>query len=130
MYIAIIIWLIMGAVASHFAAKRGRDPLAWFFLGTFFGFIAIIILFILQPINMKKKGNAVELEITPESVINLPVDYKLKDWFYIDSNGEQKGPVGFDAMNDLIKQKEIDNHTYIWCEGMHDWEKAEFLGIS
>lgn len=44
----------------------------------------------------------------------------MKDYFYIDNNGEQKGPISpmqFSMYN-------ISPDTLVWCEGMNDWTRA------
>lgn len=44
----------------------------------------------------------------------------MKDYFYIDSNNEQKGPISpmqFSMYN-------ITPDTFVWCEGMNDWTRA------
>lgn len=44
----------------------------------------------------------------------------MKDYFYIDTNNEQKGPISpmqFSTYN-------ITPDTLVWCEGMSDWTRA------
>ena len=44
----------------------------------------------------------------------------MKDYFYIDSNNEQKGPIS--PLNFSIYNVTPD--TLVWCEGMADWTRA------
>ena len=44
----------------------------------------------------------------------------MKDYFYIDSNNEQKGPIS--PLNFSIYN--ITPDTLVWCEGMADWTRA------
>lgn len=47
----------------------------------------------------------------------------MKDYFYIDSNNEQKGPIS--PLNFSIYNVTPD--TLVWCEGMADWTRAGSL---
>ena len=44
----------------------------------------------------------------------------MKNYFYIDKNGQQSGPVS----EDLLKQHGVTASTSVWCEGMSEWKKA------
>lgn len=44
----------------------------------------------------------------------------MKDYFYIDSNNEQKGPIS--PMQ--FAMHNITPDTLVWCEGMNDWTRA------
>ncbi len=43
------------------------------------------------------------------------------DYFLV-INEEQKGPFNIDKIKGLLQQKELDENTLIWKEGMDDWE--------
>ena len=47
----------------------------------------------------------------------------MKDYFYIDSNNVQKGPIS--PLNFSIYN--ITPDTLVWCEGMADWTRAGSL---
>lgn len=42
-------------------------------------------------------------------------------FFYIDSNNQQQGPVEIDNLVGLGLTPE----TYVWCQGMKDWQQAK-----
>lgn len=44
-------------------------------------------------------------------------------------DGKQAGPFSESEILQLINQKKINNETYIWHQGMKDWEKAESVPI-
>lgn len=44
----------------------------------------------------------------------------MKNYFYIDKNGQQAGPVSEDS----LKQHGVVADTLVWCEGMSEWKKA------
>lgn len=44
----------------------------------------------------------------------------MKNYYYIDTNGQQAGPV----MADELIQHGVTADTFVWREGMSNWEKA------
>ncbi len=44
------------------------------------------------------------------------------DWFYVD-NGKSAGPYSETAMRSLIEQRVLSADTYVWKEGMNDWQR-------
>ena len=42
-------------------------------------------------------------------------------WYYIDENGDKKGPFSFDELKDA----HLSEDTLVWTESMQDWEKAK-----
>ncbi len=59
----LLIYLAFGGVAAAIASSKGRNPVAWFFIGTFFSCIAIIILLCLPNLKeMKAKEERLEEE--------------------------------------------------------------------
>jgi hypothetical protein len=42
-------------------------------------------------------------------------------WYYIDANGERRGPVSKDSLLKLWEKGEITSTTDVWKEGMTDW---------
>lgn len=46
----------------------------------------------------------------------------MKQYFYIDSNNQQVGPVGEDVLWSLVHGGKISPQTYIWAEGMPGWQ--------
>jgi hypothetical protein len=46
-----------------------------------------------------------------------------KKWYFIDKDGDKKGPYSFDE----ISKREIKENTLIWTEGMMDWKEAKII---
>ena len=44
----------------------------------------------------------------------------MKNYFYIDRNGQQSGPISEDS----LKQHGVVADTLVWCVGMSEWKKA------
>jgi len=120
--LTIIVGLILGAWASVMADNRGRDSTVWFFLGFCFGILAIAVLFILPNLAEKEEEEPSVAVPAPEPLIEDP---EMKDWYYLDLNNEQAGPVSFDILLELYENKKISSTTYVWCEGMEEWKTLE-----
>lgn len=45
----------------------------------------------------------------------------MKQYFYIDSNNQQFGPINEDALMDLMQCGAISRQTLIWTEGLEGW---------
>lgn len=141
--ISMFLWLLMGAITSYVAAKRGRDPFIWFAIGILLGLIGLFILVLLPPYtpgSEKKEGDAaissdqdtgagsnlVSLVITP-AAIPSKYDFVGKDWFYIDENGQQQGSITYHTLKTLWIEKKIETETFVWSEGMPEWKKIGSL---
>mmetsp|Transcript_31812 Transcript_31812/g.77526 ORF Transcript_31812/g.77526 Transcript_31812/m.77526 type:complete len:1662 (+) Transcript_31812:33-5018(+) len=44
-----------------------------------------------------------------------------EEWYYVDANEEQAGPVSKDALKDMFKAGAINEETYVWAEHLPDW---------
>lgn len=121
--------IVMGFIASNFAAKRGRNPYAWLAIGIFFGILGVIALFLLPP--LKKEDDTTSTPLPPGTVTieNVPPEpeqlIRLKDWFCIDTSKAQLGPMNFDALKELWKKGQIVSGSYVWSEGMAAWLPIE-----
>jgi hypothetical protein len=71
-----------------------------------------------------KKETVDPEEIAP--VISEPAE-RLTDWFYLDKNRIQVGPVAFNALKRAWDDKEITIETLVWREGMGEWKKVAEL---
>jgi len=127
------VWLAMGALSAYLANNRGRDPYVWFALGLLFGILGIVVLMFL-PVYKKDDAKTIGdlqktekiLTITP--IVTQPVQQYLSvDWFYLDKEGKQQGPISFDGFKEKWKNKEIEASTFVWCESMKDWKRIEDL---
>jgi len=115
---------VVGGFTSYFASQRGRDPVGWFFIGFLFNSYALITLFLLDPLNRKKTDSTPPIPAGQEPI---PQENLLQEWFYLKKDRSQGGPISFHELKNLWANSEIDNRTFIWCEGMESWQRLEEL---
>ncbi len=115
LFFAILLLSGLGAVSAHFAKKRGRDPVAWFFIGFLFGLLGFAVLFILP---------AIEEEVASEPK-GLGDAFKGREWFYLNAEGKQVGPLPFGDLDLAWKSGVINEETYVWSEREADWQRIK-----
>lgn len=115
----IIICLLLGWVTSYYAQKRGRDPFIWFIAGYFFGLLALLLLFILPAVPISPQKN--ESSDDTLKIAYVPENF-AGDWFYVDNEKAQQGPVTFERLQELWQEKVIQHQTYVWRENMPNWQ--------
>lgn len=130
--LSIILWILFGCATAYFAQQRGRDPTIWFFIGMFLGLIGLLLLFILP--SYSEKESILEIQVTPNSVTTVPEETDLKndntqEWYYLDPQRTQIGPVTFNALKEKWEQGNVTKGTLLWCEGMKNWTTAGELGL-
>ena len=54
--------------------------------------------------------------------INEEVDEKDASWYYVDLDSNQHGPYTEEEMKDFFHQNKINRNTFVWTEGMEDWQ--------
>lgn len=118
----ILFWLFFGLLASHFAKKRGRHPLGWFFIGLFLGIIGVILLFVLPKVD--KRTSAPK---SPPPTLPKRSEAWLKMWYYLDPNHACHGPLEFPDLIKKWKEKGICEKSFIWGEGMKEWQRLAEL---
>ena len=112
------------------AAKRGRNPTLWFFLGVVLGLIAVVVLYFLPrtqtlaPANGAPMQKAAIPNTPPEEISDHPPE---KLWYYLDSEKAQFGPMSFYALQGAWDDDKITASTYIWNEDMENWARLESL---
>jgi hypothetical protein len=130
LFINLVFGLGMALLCAYLARQRNRNPVAWFFLGFFFSFIALIALALLRPLhNIKpvmpsEKGTVIDVTVEEE------VPPQIEKWFYMDKEHTQQGPVSVEKLQTLWEERAVLKNTYVWKDGMADWEpigKAEGL---
>ncbi len=115
-----IIGSVCGVIAVKMAKKRGRDPTAWFFAGFFFGLFALLFLYFLSAQEKDVlEGKMLEVKKT----VTFPVKGKM--WYYLSEDQKQIGPLDYAALKELWENGNVSTDTYVWCEGMTDWETVE-----
>lgn len=126
MLVIILMWTLFGAASAYYAQIKGRDPILWFVLGALLGILSLIILFFLPAVETKEAPPSEE----EEAIVEEPSSYKsmrFKEWFYMDQNHHQKGPVSFTVLQRLYFDKALSLSTLVWTEGMEGWSKIEDL---
>lgn len=117
--LASITWVLIGGLTSYLAKQRGRDPVSWFFLGLFFGFFALLALF-LMPKKVESKTNQSLSSCSPPQ---QPDENEIKEWFYVDKDHQQQGPIPYKELMDLWNRYTLSKDSYVWSDGMSDWRK-------
>lgn len=130
--LTLFFWLLVGFSTAYFAYQRGRNPYAWFIIGIFFGLLGLLFVFLLPAVN------ANETEINANQIDNKEVltllpsretqDFLIKDWFYLDSQHKQQGPISFEDLKKNFEEGKIQQSSFVWCEGMSDWKKIKDIG--
>lgn len=111
--IYVIFWTLIGCFCGYIAQKRGRDYVIWFFIGMLLGIIGLIVLLVLPPV----KPTEVE-EVTKELP---PSPLRQVDWFYLDLDHNQIGPLSFEQLAKAWRDGKIGESRYVWSEGMENW---------
>lgn len=132
--------VILGALCFYIAKKRGsRRPLLWFVVGLLCGVVGLLILLALP----NKKRSAAQTAFVNSSP--LLVDKEVGDrmaitnepeitpsinaypWYYIDRELKKQGPIDLLTLKRAWKQGKISQESYLWTDGMSDWEILENL---
>ncbi len=116
----ILLCVFFGLCCSYLAEKQGRPRMFWFLMGFICPLVAAALLFFLPP---PKKNRPLPKKPAPRKLS----EHEMKSWFYIDAAHQSYGPIDFILLNRSWKNKEIDEHSYIWAEGMKDWSKIKEL---
>ena len=132
--ILICLWVLMGTLTAWLASKKGRRPRVWFFIGVFFGLLALAIL-----VFMPKIVDAGDVDIKENPQENskensLPLEPEIcdpqlssKEWHYIDGDHQKCDPVNFKSLKKLWDEGIVTEETFLWMDDMKDWEKCKKL---
>lgn len=127
LFIVIFFWLFFGFLTAYIARSKGRDPKTWFLVGVLLGLLAIATI-LLVP---RKKDTIIiaknnkPAEPLPKVVTVQENPLLSQQWYYLDQNHQQYGPVYFSALKDLYQTQHISEGTFIWTEGMENWKKLD-----
>ncbi|MDN3505251.1 MAG: DUF4339 domain-containing protein [Rhabdochlamydiaceae bacterium] len=118
-YLTLAIGLFLGYATSKYALTKDLNPKLWFVLGFFFGILAPLFLLLIHPIIQRRKA-----KLTPkiEKKRTNPMFERI-DWYYLDHNHDQQGPMSFTAFKNHFDVGEIGDDTLIWNEEMKDWKE-------
>lgn len=139
--LTITLWIFLGWITSHFAQQRGRDPLIWFFAGMFLGLIGLLLLFLLPAVSEEQEksenvsfdreetttGSSSQTVEIQQEPISVKPEYTLHEWYYLDQERRQQGPLPFDKLKKQWTDEKITPLTYVWSQGMESWKKIEEL---
>lgn len=114
-----LFWVFFGLLASHFAKKRGRRPLIWFFVGLSLGILGIALLFLIPKVE--KRPVPAYKPLRP--LLAKQSEAWLKMWYYLDPVHAQQGPFEFPDIIKKWKEKGLSGKSFIWGEGMQEWKR-------
>lgn len=130
--INLIVSLSFGAGCAYLAQTKQRNSAIWFTLGILFTFISLIILYFLPPSpsqnpqTIERPPNPPEQEAENTPTIQAPqAQTEESEWFYLDKNRQQQGPVELTKLQTLWTNQGIDNQTLVWRDGMSEWRSIE-----
>lgn len=46
-------------------------------------------------------------------------------WYYVDTDSKQHGPYSEKEMQSFIQEKQINENTFVWTDGMEDWQQLK-----
>lgn len=120
-----IFGLAFGWGCSYLAAQKGRDPKVWFLAGFFFGLLGLIVLMIIPDLRAKESKKTEQEDQLPEVNVSEIFNPGAHEWYFLDSEGTQNGPVTFSCLEKLFEDKKISSISYVWSEGMEEWKTIE-----
>lgn len=116
-----LLWVSIGYVTALFADGRGRSMSIWFILGMLFGLFALGALFLLPSLkNSNGKNESIDPKVDEVNKENV-ADYDF-EWFYLDRENVQKGPIDFEDLCIAWHDGVVTSDTYVWYEGMENWK--------
>ncbi|HOE63129.1 MAG TPA: DUF4339 domain-containing protein [Candidatus Sumerlaeota bacterium] len=64
--------------------------------------------------------------INPETIDKAEKEASM--WFY-EKNGQRLGPISGKEIEIMLMNKELNNESFVWKEGMSDWVKIEYTEL-
>jgi len=133
----------MAGLTAYYANRMGKNPLLWFVISLLLGIFSPLILFLFSSIKPKEGGrqtpsmtasnpdlSAPNLSQSSKNEVNFPSDFSSEEkrvWYYLDQEHQQVGPVSLSVLRNRWKCGELKLSSYVWSEGMKEWEKVENL---
>lgn len=139
MIVSFIILVIIASLTAYYADRKGRSFTIWFILGVLLGVFAPLILFFLpslrgedvdegQPtMTVSKPDSSLERLSPPLAPVPTWKEEEDKLWYYLDQEHQQMGPVSIVALRDMWNRGLLELNSYVWTEGMGQWQKVEQL---
>ncbi len=137
----IIFALIIACCTAYYANRKGRNPIIWFILGILLGIIAPLILLFLPTVNGGRNVEKPTMSVSnPDPLLRQqpplpppsPAELKHQEeeeklWYYLDQQHQQMGPVSIVALRELWNTGRLNLNSYVWTNGMSQWEKVDQL---
>jgi len=125
--ITLVLWICSGTLCAYVANRRGRDPFAWFLIGLLLGLVGLLLLFLFPVIEHPEDKVPSEQEAIAEWTPVPPTLPTSKDWFYLDSQHKQQGPLSFTSLKTIWQKGNLSPSSLVWSEGMEQWLPIEKL---
>ncbi len=139
---SMVIGIGIGCLTAYFARKRGRQPAIWFFVGFLLGIIGLLLLFVFPnkklvqqaPQYRANEGHHMspmpELSVQQEDIIEVSEDgfsmeYIQEEWFYLNTDREQEGPLTFCRLRELWGAGTLKPNSYLWIPTWKEWHRIE-----
>lgn len=141
LFLSFLVLLIIASLTAYYANRKGRNPVLWFIIGVLFGIFAPLILMLFPPVKNKESDQELptmtilnpdpSLQYAPETPPS-PSELKRQQeedklWYYLDQDHQQMGPVSIIALRELWNRGQLELNSYVWSEGMQQWEKVDNL---
>ncbi len=123
-FYSLLLGQIIAFICSHFAKKRGRNPLYWFIWGALFGVFALAALFILPVKKKAAPASAKGPALMPLLQVVAPT-HMGKLWYYLDQQRQQCGPVSFDGLSKQWTDGKLHLHSLVWNDELENWKRLE-----
>jgi hypothetical protein len=140
MILSFILLLIIASFTAYYANRKGRNPLLWFIIGVLLGIFAPLILLFLSSVKTEPSSNGrptMTVSNPDPSLQHLPQsptqenlkrqEEENKLWHYLDQNHQQMGPVSVIALRELWNRGQLELNSYVWTDGMEQWQKIDNL---
>ena len=133
--VLLIVSMTVGLLTAYLADKRGRNAFAWFGLGFLFGLLALVVLYLIPSLATAKAADGEGSHtassnpetLAGEIVEEEPPAYIKFQWYYLDKQRKQQGPVPFRDLLKLWNDREVGSATLVWYEELEDWKRIREL---
>jgi hypothetical protein len=120
--------LFLGSLNAYIAKRQGRPQLPWFFASFTLGVLGLVLYFIYPSLFSyfeARRPREVPPPLSPQH--QSRTEAWLKHWYYIDDHREQKGPIEFPDLIQNWKNKQLNDASFVWGEGMKEWKTLSEL---
>ncbi|MBJ7449287.1 MAG: DUF4339 domain-containing protein [Parachlamydiales bacterium] len=136
-FLTFIILFGIGLLCGYLAKGRGRRSIVWFWIGLMFGLFGLAALLIMprlkkealkeQLVTASHSYPVVEPIIIDDVVVIHDEGIREKNWYFLDDSHAIQGPMGFLQLYDACQNDKVNDQTYVWTEGMSDWQRVDTL---